>query len=146
MCMWAQSLSRVPLFGTPWTAARQAPLHGICQARILECVAISSSRGIILTQGLNPHCLQIPHLQGDSLPLSHLGIQFTWILSWKNVFPVTHFLEIWFLSFQGNMLIRWYIYPCWVMCYCWLNNHLVITFTIWGRSFLLFIYRSKKHL
>ena len=31
---------------TPWTAARQAPLStGILQARILEWVAVSSSRG-----------------------------------------------------------------------------------------------------
>ena len=39
-------LSRVQLFSTPWTVARQAPLSmGILQARILEWVAISSSRG-----------------------------------------------------------------------------------------------------
>ena len=30
---------------TPWTVARQAPLHGILQARILEWVAMPSSRG-----------------------------------------------------------------------------------------------------
>ena len=30
---------------TPWTVARQAP-HGIFQARILECVAISFSRDL----------------------------------------------------------------------------------------------------
>ena len=32
-------------------------VHGILQARILEWVATSSSRGILLTQGLNPHHL-----------------------------------------------------------------------------------------
>ena len=32
----AKSLSRVRLFMTPWTVARQAPAHGISQARILE--------------------------------------------------------------------------------------------------------------
>ena len=42
-------------------------VHGIFQAKILEQVAIYSSRGIILTQGLNPSLL---HLQVDSLPLS----------------------------------------------------------------------------
>jgi len=31
-------------FATPWTVAHQAPLHQIFQARILECVAIFSSR------------------------------------------------------------------------------------------------------
>ena len=40
-------LSCVRLFATPWNVAHQAPLsaHGIFQARILEWVAISSSRG-----------------------------------------------------------------------------------------------------
>ena len=38
-----------------------SPVCGILQARILEWVAISFSRGIFLTQGLNPgllHCRQ----------------------------------------------------------------------------------------
>ena len=37
-------------------------VHGILQARVLEWVAISFSRGISLTQGSNlglPHCRQI---------------------------------------------------------------------------------------
>ena len=38
----AKSLSHVGLFVTPWTVARQAPLS---KARILECVALPSSRG-----------------------------------------------------------------------------------------------------
>ena len=39
-------LSRVQLFATPWTVACQAPLPmGILQARILEWVAMPSSRG-----------------------------------------------------------------------------------------------------
>ena len=38
-----QSLSRVRLCATPWTVAHRAP--GDCQARILEWVAISFSRG-----------------------------------------------------------------------------------------------------
>ena len=39
-------LSRVWLFVTPWAVAYKAPLStGILQARILEWVAISSSRG-----------------------------------------------------------------------------------------------------
>ena len=41
-----QSLSRVCLFVTPWTVACQAPLSmGILQARILEWIAMPSSRG-----------------------------------------------------------------------------------------------------
>ena len=45
-------------------------VHGIPQARILEWVALSSSRGILLTQGWNPVLL---HWQAGSLPLSYLG-------------------------------------------------------------------------
>ena len=39
--------SHVQLFATLWTVAHQAPLtvHGILQARILEWVAMPSSRG-----------------------------------------------------------------------------------------------------
>jgi len=45
MYVHAQSLSRVQLFETPWTVAYQAPLSiGILQARILEWVAMPSSR------------------------------------------------------------------------------------------------------
>ena len=58
-----KSLSHVWLFATLWTVAYQAPpsIHGIFQARVLEWVAISFSRGIFPTQGLNPglpHCRQ----------------------------------------------------------------------------------------
>ena len=51
--------SCVQLFATVWTVACQAPQSsGILQARILEWVAVPSSRGFSLTQGLNPrlHC------------------------------------------------------------------------------------------
>ena len=41
-----QLLSHVRLFAAPWTVAHQAPLSmGILQARILEWVAMPSSRG-----------------------------------------------------------------------------------------------------
>ena len=39
----------------------------------MEWVAISSSRGIFLTQGLNPHLSRLLHQQRDSLLLGHLG-------------------------------------------------------------------------
>ena len=39
-----KSLSRVRLFATPWTVAYSS-IHGILQARILEWVAISFSKG-----------------------------------------------------------------------------------------------------
>ena len=45
-------------------------VHGIFQARILDWLAISYSRGIFSTQGSNP-CLL--YWQADSLPLCRLG-------------------------------------------------------------------------
>ena len=66
-------LSPVRLFATPWTVAHQAPLSmGILQARILEWVAMPSSRGSsqvsiqVSNPGL-PHCRQILYR------LSHQG-------------------------------------------------------------------------
>ena len=63
MCvLYAQSR---PTLVTPWTVALQAPLSmGILQARILDWVAMPSSRVISPTQGLNsglPHCRWILH-------------------------------------------------------------------------------------
>ena len=64
--MWcAYSLSRVQLFVTPRTVAHWAPLSmGILQARILEWVAMSYSRGSSQPRG-QPRS---PALQVDSLP------------------------------------------------------------------------------
>ena len=61
----AQLLGRARLFATPWTVAHQAPLSmGIPQARILEWVAMPSSRGSS-QPGIEPGS---PALQADSLP------------------------------------------------------------------------------
>ena len=54
-------------------SAPGSSVHGILQARTLECVSIPSSRGIFLTQGSNLgllHCRQILYC------LSHQGSQF----------------------------------------------------------------------
>ena len=48
-------------------------IHWIFQARILEWVAISSSRGIFPSQGLNLHLFCLLHWQADSLPLAPPG-------------------------------------------------------------------------
>ena len=45
MCVHAQSCLFVRLFETPWTVARQSLVCGILQARVLEWVAIFSSKG-----------------------------------------------------------------------------------------------------
>jgi len=65
--------SRVQLFATLWTRAQQAPLSkGILQARILERVAMPSSRDLS-HPGIKPTPPAIPALQVDSYLLSHLG-------------------------------------------------------------------------
>ena len=46
-------------------------VRGIFQARRLEWVAISYSRGIFSAQGSNPSLLCLLHCQVDSLPRSH---------------------------------------------------------------------------
>ena len=65
--------SRVRLFAAPWIAARQVPLSmGILQGRILEWVAMPSSRGSSQPRGrTSASCLL--HLQASSLSVSHLG-------------------------------------------------------------------------
>ena len=48
-------------------------LHGILQTRILEWVAIASSRGSSQPRGWTHSLLHLLHWQADSLPLCHLG-------------------------------------------------------------------------
>ena len=64
-CYVLSHFSHVRLFWTPWTVACQAPLSmGILQARILEWVAMSSSRG-----SSQPRIeTRSSVLQADSLP------------------------------------------------------------------------------
>ena len=57
---------------TPWTVARQVPLSmGILQVRILEWVAMPSSRALP-NPGIEPRS---PELQADSLPSKSPGKQ-----------------------------------------------------------------------
>ena len=64
------SLSHVQLFATPWM---HGPfVHGIFQARILERVAISYSRGSSQPRD-GTQVLHLLNWQADFLPLHHLG-------------------------------------------------------------------------
>ena len=74
-CMKGKSEREVsqscPTLGHPMDCSPPgSSVHGISQARILEWVAMPSSRGIFPTQGSNPHLLHLPHWQADSLPLA----------------------------------------------------------------------------
>ena len=58
-------VSRVRLCATPWTAAHQAPVPGILQARILEWAAISFSLetvSVTLKETLATYIHNIKHL------------------------------------------------------------------------------------
>ena len=80
-------------------------VHGISQARILEWVAISSSRGFS-PRGDQSHisCIFV-HWQADSLPLSHLGspwyhiyveskIWHKWIYLWNGITHIENRLVV----------------------------------------------------
>ena len=73
VCVCSVSQSYLTLWEHTARSLPGSSVHGIFQARILDAVAISSSRGISLTLGLNPCLLPLLHLQVDSLPLGYLG-------------------------------------------------------------------------
>ena len=71
--MPAQSLQCCLPLGDPMDCSPLgSSVHGISQARILEWVAISFSRGSS-QQGLNPHLLRLLHCRQILLPLSPWG-------------------------------------------------------------------------
>ena len=76
MGVCAKSLSHVGLFATLWTVPGSS-VYGTVRARILEGVAMPSSRGSSQprdsTQGLNRSFLCLLHWQTGSLPLAAAG-------------------------------------------------------------------------
>ena len=67
MCM-LRRFSRVQLFATPWTVARQAPLSMEFSRRDTEVGCHFLLQGIIPTRRLNPSLLGPPHWQAGSSP------------------------------------------------------------------------------
>ena len=65
--------SRIQLCNSMDCSLPVSSIHGILQGRMLEWVAVPSSRGSSLTQGLNPCLLSLLHWQEDSLSLCCLG-------------------------------------------------------------------------
>ena len=62
-----QSLSHVQLFCDPMDGSLPgSPVHGVLQARILECICHCLLQGIFPTQGSNPRLLCLVHWQTDS--------------------------------------------------------------------------------
>ena len=87
----ALSLSHVWFCDPMYSSLPGSSVHWIFQARILEWVAISYSRGIFLTWGSNPHLLHLLHWHADSLSL----------------YPCLHTVYIYI-----------YIYICVCVCVC----------------------------
>ena len=77
MCSPSVPKSCLPLCDPMDCSPPGSSVHGILQARILEWVAISFSRGSSPTQGANLHLL---YWQVDSLSLSHQGSHMMWLL------------------------------------------------------------------
>ena len=87
--------SCVRLFGTLWTVAQSSSVCGILQARILEWVAMPSSRGSSLPGDrtcisctgrqilYHQHHLGSPHMMVTEL--IHQGLPWTWVTFWKIV-------------------------------------------------------------
>ena len=119
--LWcACSLSHVPRFVTPWTAARKALLSmGILQARILEVSCHALLQGTSPTQGSYP---SLPHCRWILYQLSHQGSPRTlewvvypfsrgtsWSRSWTRspALQADSFLTVWISTNCGKFLKRW---------------------------------------
>ena len=102
VCVCVQSLSQVQLFCSPMDYSPPgSSVSGIFQARILEWVAISSSR-----ESPRPRdgAHSSPALQADSLPLSHVGSPLCMINGYKWEALRFSFYNLWLVLFPplGN--------------------------------------------
>ena len=72
--MYVQSVSRVQLFGEPMDCSPlSSSINGVSQAKVLEWVAISSSRGSSQPRDRTRVSCLSPTLQADSLPAEPSG-------------------------------------------------------------------------
>ena len=92
MCFVAQSCLTLC---DPWTVAHQAPLStGILQARVLEWVAMLSSRDLPDPR-IQPGLLSLLHWQAGSLPLAQPGKPFQYIYAYQIIMLGTYLLVQW---------------------------------------------------
>ena len=92
-CVRPKLFQLYPTLCNPMDCSLQgSSIHGILQARILEWIAMPSSRGIFPTQGLIPHLLCLLQWQAGFfffLPLVPPGKSFHWIHYYRNLCSVT---------------------------------------------------------
>ena len=90
-----QPVSRVQLFGSPWTAALQAPLPMGFPGKSTGEGCRFLLQEIFQIQGLNLHLLHLLNRQSGSLPLNHLGRPMQNLLIYKvGCFNSTNFLGL----------------------------------------------------
>ena len=79
----AKSLQLCPTLCNPMDCSLSgSSVHGILQAKVLEWVAISSSRGSYWPM-IKPALCVAPVLQADSFPLSHQGSPYKHVCVWS---------------------------------------------------------------
>ena len=83
---------------------QSSPVHAILQARILQWVAMPSSRGIFSTQESNPCLLHLLHWQMGSLPLVLSGKCIWGFISSEKRIPET-FQERFVKEASGGILV-----------------------------------------
>ena len=87
-----KSLSRVRLLATPWTAAYQASIHGIFQARVLECGAIAFS--VLCPNSYKSYhsLFQYPHANNCKQVANKLNLQYQLLLAKGNTWSFSQLL------------------------------------------------------
>ena len=103
MCAYTKSLQSCLTLCQPMHYSLPgSSIHGILQARILEWVAMPSSRQSFPTQGLNPWLLHLLHWQAGSLPLVPHGKPLQKACKWLILAndKVKHILKMWNIPFK----------------------------------------------
>ena len=84
VCVHAKSLQSCPTLCNPMDCSPPgSSVHGILHARVLEWVAMPSSKGILPTRRLNLHLFHLLRWQAGSLPIAPPGKPFKikiWLL------------------------------------------------------------------
>ena len=123
-------------------------VHGTLQARILEWIALPSSKGSSPTEESNPHLLCLPPWQAGSLPLAHL-------IRWIALADFQMFSDVktTLCSCDGFHLLIVYNSFIWyglgLLGFCWgllnLYSSVVLTYSLlfWAYSFLLWCCRHS---
>ena len=103
VCMHAHHFSHVWLFDPKDGSPPGSSVHGILQARILEWVAMPSSRGIFLTLGSNHRFLCLLLCRWILYPLSHLRSSANWFCSFQPLSHVWLFVTPWTSAHQASL-------------------------------------------